>query len=208
MGSLSFLQGIFPTQVSHIAGGSFTSWATREAQEYWNGWPIPSPEDLPDPGVEPGSPAELPGKPLRAAFSELTSFQDSDHPQQSQAELWHFLLELSTRFTPDCVSLPWSLTFFLFPVFLLSWSFHRYWSIINADTLDSISSATRELNMQGRVLRMIQVNRRQKGHLSSVTYSSAGDEGPIMVGGRAQVASAMKWPSDGKYWPVVNWEDI
>ena len=66
-----------------------------------------------------------------------------------------------------------------------------------ADTLDSISSATRELNMQGRVLRMIQVNRRQKGHLSSVTYSSAGDEGPIMVGGRAQVASAMKWPSDG-----------
>ena len=25
------------TQVSHIAGGFFTSWATREAQEYWNG---------------------------------------------------------------------------------------------------------------------------------------------------------------------------
>ena len=24
-------------QVSHIAGGSFTSWATREAQEYWSG---------------------------------------------------------------------------------------------------------------------------------------------------------------------------
>ena len=23
------------TQVSHIAGGFFTSWATREAQEYW-----------------------------------------------------------------------------------------------------------------------------------------------------------------------------
>ena len=33
--SLSFLQGIFPTrdwtQVSHIAGGFFTNWATREA---------------------------------------------------------------------------------------------------------------------------------------------------------------------------------
>ena len=31
----------FPTQgsnqVSHIAGGFFTSWATREAQEYWSG---------------------------------------------------------------------------------------------------------------------------------------------------------------------------
>ena len=26
-----------PTQVSNIAGGFFTSWATREAQEYWSG---------------------------------------------------------------------------------------------------------------------------------------------------------------------------
>ena len=40
-------------------------------QGYWNGLPIPSPEDLPDPGIEPGSPAlqadslltELQGKP-------------------------------------------------------------------------------------------------------------------------------------------------
>ena len=40
-------------------------------QEYWNGLPLPSPGDLPDPGIEPGSPAlqadtlpsELPGKP-------------------------------------------------------------------------------------------------------------------------------------------------
>ena len=24
-------------QVSHIVGGFFTSWATREAQEYWSG---------------------------------------------------------------------------------------------------------------------------------------------------------------------------
>ena len=30
-------------QVSHIAAGFFTSWATREAQEYWSGWSIPSP---------------------------------------------------------------------------------------------------------------------------------------------------------------------
>ena len=43
----------------------------REAQEYWSGYPIPSPGDLPDPGIKPGSPAlqsdslpaELPGKP-------------------------------------------------------------------------------------------------------------------------------------------------
>ena len=26
-------------------------------QEYWSGVPLPSPRDLPDPGVEPGSPA-------------------------------------------------------------------------------------------------------------------------------------------------------
>ena len=45
------------TQVSRIAGGFFTSWATREAQEYWSGQPIPSLADLPDPGIKPGSPA-------------------------------------------------------------------------------------------------------------------------------------------------------
>ena len=44
-------------QVSCIAGGFFTSWATREAQEYWSGLLIPSPGDLPDPGIELGSPA-------------------------------------------------------------------------------------------------------------------------------------------------------
>ena len=59
------------TQVSHIAGRFFTSWATKEAQEYWSGYPIPSPADHPDPGIEPGSPplqvdslpTELSGKP-------------------------------------------------------------------------------------------------------------------------------------------------
>ena len=70
---LSLLQGSSQprdkTQVSHIAGGFFTGWATREAQEYWNGNPIPSPVDLPDPWIKLGSsalqvdslPAELPG---------------------------------------------------------------------------------------------------------------------------------------------------
>ena len=41
-------------------------------QEYWSGLPFPSPGDLPNPGIEPGSPAlqadaltsEPPGKPL------------------------------------------------------------------------------------------------------------------------------------------------
>ena len=58
------------TQVSNVAGGFFTVWATREAPKYWSGQPIPSPGDLPDPGIELRSPAlqvdslpsELPGK--------------------------------------------------------------------------------------------------------------------------------------------------
>ena len=44
------------TQVSHIAGRFFNSWATREAQEYWSGYTIPFPGDPPNPGIEPGSP--------------------------------------------------------------------------------------------------------------------------------------------------------
>ena len=40
-----------------MAGGFFTIWATREAWEYWSGYPIPSPGELPDPGIKPDSPA-------------------------------------------------------------------------------------------------------------------------------------------------------
>ena len=40
-------------------------------QEYWSGQPFPSPGGLPDPGIEPGSPAvqadSLPSEPGRAA---------------------------------------------------------------------------------------------------------------------------------------------
>ena len=43
-------------------------------QEYWSGFPFPSPGDLPDPGIKPGPPAlqadsllsELPGKPIKS----------------------------------------------------------------------------------------------------------------------------------------------
>ena len=55
---------------------------TREAQEYWSGWPIPSPGDLPDPGIEPGSPAlqadslpaEPQGKPLCGGHQPISNF--------------------------------------------------------------------------------------------------------------------------------------
>ena len=36
----------------------FTSWATKEAKEYWSGWPISPPVDLPDSGIEPESPRD------------------------------------------------------------------------------------------------------------------------------------------------------
>ena len=42
------------TQVSSTAGRFFTSWATREAQGYWSGYPFPSPADLSNPGIEQG----------------------------------------------------------------------------------------------------------------------------------------------------------
>ena len=46
-------------------------------QEYWSGLSFPSPGDLPDPGIEPGSPAlqadslpfEAPGKPYKFQIS-------------------------------------------------------------------------------------------------------------------------------------------
>ena len=57
------------TQVSCIAGRFL--FFTKEAQEYWSGWPIPSLGELPDTGIELGSPvlqadslpAKLSGKP-------------------------------------------------------------------------------------------------------------------------------------------------
>ena len=64
-------------------------------QEFWNGSPLPSPGDLPDPGIEPGSPAlqadslpsEPPGKLVRVVRTwlvppswELDPLQGRDHP--------------------------------------------------------------------------------------------------------------------------------
>ena len=61
VGSLSLLQGIFPTQGSNPGlphcNSILYSWSTREAWEYWSGSPIPSPGGLPNPGIKLGSPA-------------------------------------------------------------------------------------------------------------------------------------------------------
>ena len=84
------------TQVSHIAGRFFTIWAISKAQEYWIGYPIPSPGNLPDPEIEPGSPAlqadslpaDLPGKPTDC------SYWYSKH-NQSRSDCFHTLWNMS-----------------------------------------------------------------------------------------------------------------
>ena len=53
--------------------GIFQVWILHE---YWSGLPLPSPGDLPDPGIEPRShalqadalPSEIPGKPIHTIF--------------------------------------------------------------------------------------------------------------------------------------------
>ena len=59
---------VTPWTVAHQAPPS----VEFSRQEYWSGLPFPSPGDLPDPGIEPGSPtlqtdalpSEPPGKPM------------------------------------------------------------------------------------------------------------------------------------------------
>ena len=54
-------------------------------QEYWSGLLFPSPGDLPNPGIEPGSPtlekdtltSELPGKPNIYLYKSLNKKQES-----------------------------------------------------------------------------------------------------------------------------------
>ena len=68
------------TQVSCIAGGFFTIWAIMEAKKYWNVEPAPFLGDLPNPGIEPGSPAlladslpaEQPGKSILGNYKKPT----------------------------------------------------------------------------------------------------------------------------------------
>ena len=59
--TLSLFQGIFPTQGSNPGlphcRQILYQLSHREAQQYWGGLPIPSPADLPNPGIELGSPA-------------------------------------------------------------------------------------------------------------------------------------------------------
>ena len=79
------------TQVSCIAGRFFTIWATKEAKEYWNGSPIPSPGDLPDPGKEPGSPAlqvnSLPTELSEKPSLRVSVYKRADCPKEKYLKL-------------------------------------------------------------------------------------------------------------------------
>ena len=52
-------------------------------QEYWSGLPLPFPGDLPNPGIEPGSPAlyaGLPSEPPRTLYiCDVIWYQYSNH---------------------------------------------------------------------------------------------------------------------------------
>ena len=100
------------TQVSSITGGFFTSWATREAQEYWCGQPFPSPRDLLNLRIEPRSSAlqadsltpEPPGKPKNTGVGSLSLLQQIFMTQELNQGLLHcrwLLYHLSHQESPE-----------------------------------------------------------------------------------------------------------
>ena len=85
------------THVSRTAGKFFTVWATKEAQDYYSGWLIPFPGDLPKPGIEPRSPAlqansspfQPPKKPKNTIVGGLSLFQGIFPSQETNWGLLH-----------------------------------------------------------------------------------------------------------------------
>ena len=73
--------------------------------EYWSGYPFPSPGDLPNPGIEPRSPAlrvdslpaELPGKPKKTGVGSLSLLQGIFLTQESNRCLDSLPTELSGK---------------------------------------------------------------------------------------------------------------
>ena len=76
-------------------------------QEYWSGLPFPSPGDLPNPGIEPGSPAlqadtltsEPPGKP-KPDKSNTQKKTKATHKKENYRpiSLTNIVEKISTRF--------------------------------------------------------------------------------------------------------------
>ena len=80
-------------------------------QEYWSGLPFPSPGDLPNPGIKPGSPAlqadtlpsKPPGKPLYCIKN--SHIMSIEHWQSESAWRSLFLLHHPCERTPLCWAL-------------------------------------------------------------------------------------------------------
>ena len=80
-----------PWTVAHPASPSMGF----SRQEYWSGLPFPSPGDLPNPGIEPGSPAleadaltsEPPGKKLR--LNEVIEVVKQNEESQKEKNKYH-----------------------------------------------------------------------------------------------------------------------
>ena len=78
--------------------------------EYWSGLPFPSPGDLPEPGIEPGSPAlqadaltsEPPGKTLRDTQKLIAAWQKMEEKHMVNCQRY---VKLAT-WTGDVKSLP------------------------------------------------------------------------------------------------------
>ena len=80
-------------------------------QEYWSGLPFPSPGDLPDPGIEPGSPAleadaltsQPPGKPRVPKRGRREAASPSVDPPEASQGHFHslFLAGASHKASPE-----------------------------------------------------------------------------------------------------------
>ena len=94
-------------------------------QEYWSGLPFPSPEDLPDPGIEPGFPAlqadalpsEPPGKPYLGTKQQQINAIEVQHffPIGLSPNLhFHNLYSVSlNRYLQNIVSFIFNKSFYL-----------------------------------------------------------------------------------------------
>ena len=78
-------------------------------QEYWNGLPFPSPGDLPDPGIESGSPAAAGGF-LTSALPNWPTFLYILSTVQKMSDKWNFMrIGRCCVRTPTCLSGVYSL---------------------------------------------------------------------------------------------------
>ena len=108
LGSHSLFQEIFPTQGSNPSllhcSQILYHLSHQGSQEYWGGMPFPSPGGLPDPGIEPRSPAlqadSLPSAPNGTPHIIITPDHNCTHsarPQASQGqELYLIPIVVST----------------------------------------------------------------------------------------------------------------